>query len=82
LFEAAHENGGRHLGVLGSLLIAEVLFKAFEERRTEPAPWVGRDQSNAIEAVTSRTDQINTMADLVKFLSNRDSHASLMVPFI
>jgi hypothetical protein len=82
LFEAAHESDGRHLGVLGSLLISEVIFKAFQERRAEPAPWVGKDQFNAIEAVTSQTNQINTMPDLVKFLSNQDSRASLMVPFI
>jgi hypothetical protein len=80
LFEAAHENAGRHLGILGSILIAEVVFKALHERTSEEL--LDTPHSDKAETIMTETDKIASMSDLIGFLGARNERASLMVSFV
>jgi len=82
LLEAAQECGGTHLGVLGSLLVAEVIFRAAQraEEPPEMSSSMGLPEKSVARALAA-SSEIETMADLVTFVADRYADATLMVPF-
>jgi hypothetical protein len=79
LLEAAHEFDGAHLGVLGSLLVAEIVFRAVQDPGEQP------ELSGSLEEpggrVAAASGEINTMADLISFVADRYADSAQMVPF-
>jgi hypothetical protein len=80
LFEAALEMGGERLGVLGSILIGEAIFKALQTR--------GQDQSEetsprrgGIERIEDLS-KVEGMADLVGFVHRNAAIDESLVPFL
>jgi len=80
LLEAAHDCEGMHLGALGSLLVAEVVFKAL--RSDEPAPGASGSGVGNDPHAAAATREIDTMADLAKFVARSYQAAELPVPFV
>lgn len=73
LLEAAHEAGGEHLGLLGSVIIGEPLFKLLDQPRAS-----GGKTSRAEELAAKVTD----MPGLIEFVR---AHAGLeeeLIPFV
>ena len=82
LLEAAQECAGAHLGVLGSLLVAEVVFRAAQgsEERPEMSSWMGLPEKPIARALAA-SSEIDTMADLITFVADQYADSTLMVPF-
>jgi Animal haem peroxidase len=87
LFEAAHDAQGERLGILGSILIGDVLFKAMRE--THPSRGAGEaraeideDMLASIDAVRGRTSAISSMAELAQFLQHEAKLESMPIPFV
>ena len=79
LLEAAHECDGAHLGVLGSLLVAEVVFRAAQDPGGQPE--VSGSVAEPVRRVAAASGEINTMADLITFVADRYADSTQMVPF-
>ena len=79
LLEAAHECDGAHLGVLGSLLVAEVVFRAVQDPGGQPE--VSGSVAEPVRRVAAASGEINTMADLISFVADRYADSAQMVPF-
>jgi hypothetical protein len=79
LLEAAHQCGGAHLGVLGSLLVAEVVFRAVQDPDEQPE--LSESLEDAVGRASAASGEINTMADLITFVADRYADSAHMVPF-
>lgn len=91
LFEAAQEEEGSHLGVMGSIVVAEVLYKALGSKTM--GPW---NADSAFEAIAKRAfgrpelaskiercaPDIETMPDLIAYVGVDGTVGHLRVPFV
>jgi hypothetical protein len=98
LFEAAHDMGGRRLGALGSLILAETLYRALRSPRWSDVPGgtdtgcefskLARDVygqtgcASKIARIASCVPDIKTMPDLLAFLAPTAERAELALPFL
>jgi hypothetical protein len=73
LIEAAHDMQGERLGVLGSIVIGEPIFKCMDSRRP-PGAEAPRE--------TAATRQICSMADLVGFVREHSQLDESAIPFV
>jgi len=93
LFEAAHDGQGRHLGIMGSIVMAEVLYKALGAW-THMKPFLDHAYSFEHLAKTAfgRADlaprlkrcapRLETMPDLIVYLGSDGTVDEARVPFI
>jgi len=79
LLEAAHECDGAHLGVLGSLLVAEIVFRAVQDLGEEPE--LSASVEEPVRRVVAASGEIDTMPDLITFVAGRYADSTQMVPF-
>jgi hypothetical protein len=95
LFEAAHDMDGERLGVLGSVILAETLYKALLD--ASPPSRGATDEfgggfEHACEIALGRTDRaasieqcvprINTMANLISFVAEEFDSNRAAMPFV
>ena len=73
LIEAAHDAHGERLGILGSLVIGEPIFKILDSRR----PPSGEEPQRPVA-----TTQISSMADLVGFVREHSQLDESAIPFV
>ncbi len=76
LFEAFHECDGRHLGVLGSLLVAETIYKSLDVAKTPAA-----DVEQVLDGV-QQGQEVSTMPDLIRLTSRLAGLDEATPPFI
>jgi len=91
LFEAAHEMHGERLGVLGSILVGEPIFKALQQgavgkiadarSMTDTAVCL-READRPHVPVGYVTDEIASMSDLGEFLQERAGSVNSVIPFL
>jgi len=91
LFEAAHEMQGERLGVLGSILVGEPIFKALQQgavgkiadarSMTDTAVCL-READRPHVPVGYVTDEIASMSDLGEFLQERAGSVNSVIPFL
>jgi hypothetical protein len=84
LFEAAHEMLGEQLGILGSLLVGDVLFKAMAETADAEGatPAFDADLSESVDAVRGRTSAVASMPALAEFVREAGRVDDVPVPFL
>ena len=85
LFEAAHEMYGKQLGVLGSLLIGDVLFKAMEgasSEREEATNALDADLRESVNVVRDRLSGVSSMPALAQFVNDAAKMETVPVPFL
>jgi hypothetical protein len=87
LFEAAHEMRGERLGILGSILIGDVLFKAMHEAALEQhdaqaASAHERGLQDSADAAWDRMGAVSSMAELTALLGREAAMEPAPVPFI
>jgi hypothetical protein len=66
---------GERLGILGSILIDETVFKALRSTAT-------KDGSGAAHAEETHFDGISSMSDIVRFVHSRARLDESVVPFV
>lgn len=95
LFEAAHDEQGRHLGIMGSIVTAEVLYKALRARPFRymaPFPVHVESFEEIAKTAFGRVDlapmikrcapHLQTMPDLIVYLGADGMSDDVRVPFI
>jgi hypothetical protein len=95
LFEAAHDMDGKRLGVLGSVILAETLYKALQDASSsgrmqtdrlagtfEQVCEIAFGQPNKAASIEQCIPKINSMANLISFVAEEfeDKHAA--IPFV
>lgn len=73
LIEAAHDTHGERLGILGSIVLGEPIFKSMDSRR----PPSGEEPQRPVA-----TTQISSMADLVGFVREHSQLDESAIPFV
>jgi hypothetical protein len=81
LIEAATEMAGERLGVLGSILIAETVFKALRASPMDDSAGAARLQLGAEEPSGDGIPAFNSMPDIVRFVHSRARLDESVVPF-
>ena len=85
LLEAAldPEVAGRHMGVLGSIIVGEVIGRCLAEQRERLEPLAAAAQAALPETLWQAIDAIRTMPDLVRFVAAQTGLADCRdAPFI
>jgi hypothetical protein len=95
LFEAAHDMDGKRLGVLGSIILAETLYKALLDASLSsrgPADRPGGAFEDVCEIAFGQPDRaasiekcvpkINTMANLISFVAQEFEREDAAMPFV
>jgi hypothetical protein len=95
LFEAAHDMDGKRLGVLGSIILAETLYKALQDASApscgttdgqggtfEHMCEVAFGQVDRATSIQQCVPEINAMANLISFVAGEFEREGAAMPFV
>jgi hypothetical protein len=86
LFEAAHDMDGKRLGVLGSAILAETLYKALRDASSsgtfQHVCEIAFGRPNRAASIEQCNPKINSMASLISFVAEEFEDKRTAMPFV